>query len=125
MKTASLLTVLLVSSVAAVATAGPTPTTATLNAAAAHKKAIHDLHEYGGPKANPNLRVVVEANQARTLQGVDVRGALIDDYCGTGPKPIPGVRGGGFGGGLANDLERCGTRVPGRIPGGVGPVGPR
>lgn len=97
---------------------------ATLNAAAAQAHHIQNLKKYGGPKANPgNVQVGAQ------FGGAAGNAAMLDEYCGNGIKPIPGVGpiGGGSGlrGGAAMaDLERCGTRVPGRIP-GVGPVGPR
>ena len=120
MKT-SLLLAALVSAVAFQASAAPQvgAQTATLNAAAAQAHHIQNLKQYGGPKANPG------AIQAGGFAG---NAALMDEYCGNGIKPIPGVGpvpGGGLrNGALMNEVERCGTRVPARIP-GVGPVGPR
>ncbi len=85
-----------------------------------------------GPKVNPGVikqHGGIQVNAA----GVGASSAAMGDgYCGNGIV-IPGKKPGGGGpittaGGSAgvamNDPERCGTRVPGRIPGGVGP-GPR
>lgn len=117
---ASLLLAALVSVAAFHASAAPqvSAQTATLNPAAAQAHHIENLKKYGGPKANPG-----------TIQAGGIgNAALYDEYCGNGLKPIPGVGpvpGGGIrNGALMNEFERCGTRVPGRIP-GVGPVGPR
>lgn len=97
--------------------------TATLNAAAAQAHHIQNLKKYGGPKANPGG---IQAGGPSAGVGTV---AFDGEYCGNGIKPIPGVGpvvgGGGLRGGVAmSEIERCGTRVPGRIP-GVGPVGPR
>lgn len=113
--------------------AAPAPQNATLNPAAQMQKNIHDLHVYGGPKANP---AVVNAGVGKAVQtgaGAGGKAALYDDYCGNGIKPIPGVGpqpgpvlngGARLGSRVADEIEPCGTRVPGRIP-GVGPLGPR
>ncbi len=82
-----------------------------------------------GPKVNPGTLKVPQKGLQVGAAGAAGNAAMVDDYCGNGIKPIPGVNPVGNSarrGGLAmNDIEPCGTRVPGRIPGGVGPVGPR
>jgi hypothetical protein len=127
MKT-SLLLAALVAIAAANVSAAPqvgTVGNATLNPAAAQAHHIENLHKYGGPKANPGKVAVPQLGG-----GAAANVAFYDEYCGNGKKPIPGVGpigGGGVNGGNAavmNDFERCGTRVPGRIPGN-GPAGPR
>jgi hypothetical protein len=81
-----------------------------------------------GPKVNPG-KLKQPGAQVGTSANAAGAAAMTDEYCGNGIKPIPGVNPVGNSvrrGGLAmNDIEPCGTRVPGRIPGGVGPVGPR
>jgi hypothetical protein len=126
MKT-SLLLAALVSIVATQVSAAPQVGNATLNPAAAQAHHIENLHKYGGPKANPGK---VNVPQVGTSAQVGGAAANFDiEPCGNGIKPIPGVNpvGGSVrgGGALMNDPERCGTRVPGRIPGGAGPAGPR
>jgi hypothetical protein len=122
MKTPLLLAALV--SVAAIqVSAAPQVGNATLNPAAAQAHHIENLHKYGGPKANPGKVKVPQLGGAAAANL-----AFYDEYCGNGKKPIPGVGpigGGGVGNAaLMSDFERCGTRVPGRIPGN-GPVGPR
>jgi hypothetical protein len=127
MKASSLLLGLVVAASASVAFAAPS--TLQNN----HYWTDADNMVYG-PKVNPGVLKVNPgvlkqhgAIKAGGAQGASA--AMTDDYCGNGIKPIPGVNPVGNSlrrGGLAmNDIEPCGTRVPGRIPGGVGPVGPR
>ncbi len=121
----SSLAVIAVAIAAAHAAAAPqvAQQTATLNAAAAQAHHIENLKKYGGPKANPGVVRV---------GGASANAAMVDEYCGTGKRPIPvgpNVGGANLGnrGGLAfDDVEPCGTKVPGRIPGGFpGGPGPR
>jgi Cyclin M transmembrane N-terminal domain len=129
MKTSLTLLAALVSIVATQVSAAPQVGNATLNPAAAQAHHIENLHKYGGPKANPGKFKQHAGVQAGNAAGAAGAAAMGDDYCGNGIKPIPGVNPVGNSlrrGGLAmNDIEPCGTPVPGRIPGGVGPVGPR
>jgi hypothetical protein len=129
MKTSSLLLALLATSALVSATHAAPP--AQLSSSAAIN--YHWVGPDGlviGPKANPGVlhkapqKVVVgQAGVGRS------NAAAFDEYCGNGKKPIPVGPGPQLNGAqqtrlLATDIEPCGTRVPGRIPGGIGP-GPR
>jgi hypothetical protein len=111
-------------SLATAAFASPAPQVgaATLNPAAQMQKNIHDLHVYGGPKANP--AIVNGGIQKAGVSGVGASAAMDDTQrCGNVPRKIPGLGGGGVGpaGSASYDGEWCGTRVPGKFPGGPGP----
>jgi hypothetical protein len=129
MKTSLLLPTLVATVVASASFAAPNANqAATLNSAAAMQHHIENLHKYGGPKANPGI-AKGGVKVPTQVGGAAGNAAFYDDYCGNGKKPIPGV---GPVPGLSpagsqlamNEVEPCGTRVPGRIP-GLGPIGPR
>jgi hypothetical protein len=126
MKTSLTLLAALIATSATIASAAP----GVQSAAAAHGSQYWTDSErmVYGPAVNPGKLKQRGGVQAGHSAGAAGAAAMGDDYCGNGIKPIPGVNPVGNSlrrGGLAmNEIEPCGTRVPGRIP-GVGPFGPR
>jgi hypothetical protein len=128
MKTSLTLLAALIATSATIASAAPNVPTAASSSSPNQYWTDSERMVYG-PKVNPGK---LKQPGAQVGASANAGGAAMsDEYCGNGIKPIPGVnpvRNGAVrgGSGLAmNDIEPCGTRVPGRIPGGVGPVGPR
>jgi hypothetical protein len=127
MKTSLTLLAALIATSATIASAAPSVQSASSSSSLNQYWTDSERMVYG-PAVNPGK--VKQLKQHGGVQvGASGAAAMGDDYCGNGIKPIPGVNPVGNSlrrGGLAmNDIEPCGTPVPGRIPGGVGPVGPR